>query len=303
MERCGRTSESTKDLQRACSSQLQQQLQDLTTIFNAGRTGAQQVLDLREAKATIRERLQATETALAESRQRALALESKEQLHIQRISSLELEAAKAQTKELDSPQLMIRFQELNIRNAELKDEVAMSRQEVIEVRGHLEEKCKDKSDLEERLKGLGSQLDEARLESNKFLDYKLAYEAKAVAEMEKLRRELCEAASFAEAKLKSNYENQLQQLRQLKKVAEDEAEERKRHLEMLQVEKDVVESVASERLQALNELESRQTQEVSLMIWANAVTHESRPKILIRSGLALLHSNLTLKKNKRALKR
>jgi chromosome segregation ATPase len=262
MERCGRNSESTKDLQRECSSQLQQQLQGLTAIFNAGRTGAQQVLDLREAKATIRERLQATETALAESRQRALALESKEQLHIQRISSLELEAAKYQTKESESPQLMIRFQELNIRNATLKDEVAMSRQEAVEANRQLEEKCKDSSDLDERLKSLESELDEARLEYNKLLDFRLACEAKSVADMETLRRELCEAASFEQAKLESNYQNQLQQLRQQKKVAEDEAEERKRYLEMLQVEKDVVEGVASERLQALNELESKETQEV-----------------------------------------
>jgi hypothetical protein len=264
MEYCGRTSESTKELQRTCSSQVQQQLHELTTIFNTGRTGAQQVMDLREAKATIRERLQATETALAETKQRALALESKEQLDIQRISSLELEVAKLQRMESDSSQMVMRFQELNMHNAELKDQVAASRQEVLEITRHFKEKCEDHSNLDERLKKLVFQLEEARMASNKLKDERLAYEAKAVADTEQLRQQLSQAASFEQAKLESSYKNQLQQLRQLKAAAEKEAEERKRHLEMLQVEKDVIEGVAAERLQVLNELESKKKQEVCL---------------------------------------
>lgn len=262
MEYCGRTSESTKELQRTNSSQVQQQLHDLTTIFNAGRAGAQQVMDLREAKATIRERLQATETALAETRQRALALESKEQFDLQRISSLELEVAKHQRKESDSPQMMIRFQELNIYNSELKDQVAASRQEVVEISRQFKEKYEENSNLDQRVKNLEYQLDKARVESNRLADERLAYEAKVVAETEQLRQQLAQAANFEEARLESNYKNQIQQLRQLKIAAEDEAKESKRHLEMLQVEKDVIEGVASERLQALHELEARKRQEV-----------------------------------------
>lgn len=265
MEQCGRTSESTKELQRSCASQVHEQLHDLKTVINVGRAEAHQVMDLREAKATIRERLQATETALAKTRQRALALESKEQLDIQRISSLELEVAKIQGRVSESPQLMIRFQELNIHNSELKDQVAASQQETLEISRQFKAKSDESSDLDQRVKNLEFQLDEARIETNKIADEKLAYEAKAVAETEQLRQQLSQAANCEEVRLESNYRNQIQQLRQMKTAAESESEERKRHLEMLQVEKDVIEGVASERLQALNELEAKKKQEVSVL--------------------------------------
>ena len=262
MEHCGRTSESTQELQRKCSTKVQHQLHDLTTLVSAGHAGAQQVMDLREAKATIRERLQATETSLAETRQRARALENKEQFDLQRISSLELEVAKNQRRESDSSQMMIRFQELNIYNSELKDQVAASRQEVVEISRQIKEKCEENTDLDQRVKNLECQLEEARRASDSFEDERLAYEAKFVEETEKLRQQLSQAANFEEARLENDYKNQIQQLRQLKTAAEDEAKESKRHLEMLQVEKDVIEGVASERLQALNELEARKGQEV-----------------------------------------
>lgn len=270
MEHCGRTSESTKELQRKCSTQVQKQLQDLTTIVNAAHVGAQQAMDLREAKATIRERLQATETALAETRQRALALESKEQFDLRRISSLELEVAKRQGRESDSSQMLIRFQELNIYNSELKDQVAASRQEVVDISRIFKEKCEENSVLDQRVKNLEYQLDEGKAESNKLIEERLAYEANFDAETEKLRQQLSEAASFEEARLESDYKNQIQQLRQLKTAAEDEAKERKRNMEMLQVEKDIIEGVASERLQALNELEARKGQDVSFIFSAES---------------------------------
>lgn len=264
MEQCGRTSESTKELQRSSALQVHQQLHDLNTVFNVGRAEAQQVMDLREAKATIRERLQATETALAETRQRALALESKEQLDIKRISSLELDLAKLQSRDSESPQMMIRFQELDKHNSELKDEVAASRQEVLEISRQLNAKSDESSHLDQRVKNLEFQLDEASIEANKLTDERLAYEAKVVAEREQLRQQLSQAANAEEARLESNYRNQIQQLLQMKTAAESESEERKRHLEMLQVEKDVIEGVASGRLQALNELEAKKKQDVSV---------------------------------------
>lgn len=262
MDHCGRTSESTKELQQKCFTQFQQQLRDLTALFNAGHAGAQQIMDLREAKATIRERLQATETVLAETRQRALALESKEKSDLQRIYSLQLEVGKLQKGESDSSQMMIRFQELNIYNSELKDQVAASRQEVVDISHQLKEKCEESSHLHRRVENLERYLSEARAESSKLVDERLAHEKNVIAETEKLRQQLSQAANFEEARLESDFKNQIQQLRQMRTAAEEETKEIKRHLEMLQVEKDVIEGVASERLQALNELEAQKTHEV-----------------------------------------
>lgn len=262
MDHCGRTSESTKDIQQKCFVQVHQQLHDLTALFNAGHAGAQQLMDLREAKATIRERLQATETDLAETRQRALALENKEKSDIQRILSLQLEVGKLQRRESDSSQTVIRFQELNIHNSELKDQVAATRQEVIDISRQLKEKCEESSGLYQRVESLECYLSEARAESSKLVDERLAHEKNFIAETEKLRQQLSQAANFEEARLEGDFKNQIQQLRQLKTAAEDEAKESKRHLEMLQVEKDVIEGVACERLQALSELEAQKSQEV-----------------------------------------
>lgn len=268
MDYCGRTSESTKELQQKCSTQVQQQLHDLTALINAGHVGAQQIMDLREAKATIRERLQATEIVLVETRQRALALESKEKSDLQRISSLQLEVAKLQRRESDSSQTMIRLQELNIFNSELKDQLAVSRQEAIDISRQLKETCEENSGLHQSVKNFEYQLNEARAESNKLVDERLAYERNFIAETEKLRQQLSQAANLEEARLESDFRNQIQQLRQLKTAAEDEAKESQRHLEMLKVEKDVVEGVASERLQALNELEAQRKHQVRLYVGA-----------------------------------
>lgn len=262
MDYCGRTSESTNQLQQKCSAQVQQQLHDLTALFNAGHAGAQQIMDLREAKATIRERLQVTETVLAETRQRALALKSKEESDLQRISSLQLEVAKLHRRESDSSQTMIRFQEMTIYNSELKDQLAASRQEMIDISHQLKKKCEETSGLNQRVENLECHLNEARAECGKLVDERLAYEKNFIAETENLRQQLSQAANFEEARLESDFKNQIQQLRQLKTAADDEAKESKRHLEMLQVEKDIIEGVASERLQALNELEAQKRQEV-----------------------------------------
>ena len=223
-------------------------------------------MDLREAKATIRERLQLTETTLAESRQRALALESKEQRDIQRISSLELEVARLQGRESDTPQMMIRFQELNNSTVELKEQLAASREEFLETTRLLQEKSEENQHLDQCVKILEVELDEAKSELHKLTGEKSDCEAKAIAERERLRQQLCQTATLEEARLESNYKNQIQQLQQLKKAAENEAEEMKRHLEMLQVEKDVIEGVSSERLHALKELESARKQEVWLAL-------------------------------------
>ena len=219
-------------------------------------------MDLREAKATIRERLQATETVLAETRQRALALESKEKSDLQRIYSLQLEVGKLQKGESDSSQVIIRFQELSIYNSELKNQVAASRQEVVDISHQLKEKCEESSDLYQRVENLERHLNEARAASSKLVDERLAHEKNFIAETEKLRQQLSQAANLEEARLESDFKNQIQQLRQMKTAAEEEAKEIKRHLEMLQVEKDVIEGVASERLQALNELEAQKKHEV-----------------------------------------
>lgn len=262
IDHCGRTAESANELQTTGNIHIQQQLRDLTTIFNAGCAGAQQIMDLREAKATVRERLQATEVALAANRQRALDLENKENDNVQRISSLELELVKAQGRGSDSPQMMVRFQEVSTCNAELKDRVAASRQEVSELSRQLKGESEEHHKLDLWVENLERKLAEARAEVQKLADERSSFEAKALAEGDLLRQQLSQAASLEEARLESQYQNEIQQLRQLKMAAENEAKESKRHMDMLQVEKDVVESEARERLQAIKELETHKNQEV-----------------------------------------
>lgn len=246
------------------SMELQRQFRELQINITSEHTRTDQLIDLREVKATIKERLQATETALAIARQQVMDLENHEQHHVRRILALETEVAVLQNKVLESPHNLIQFNELSDCNKRLQDEVTTSRTECSEISRKLQEQAGQTLTLQERLKDLLTQLDETRCKSVKIADEKSFNEAKAIADLEEMRHQVSRATSLEKAKLESNYINELQQVRQQKLAADDKAEKCKRHLDWLQAEKEESDSLAEQRMQLLQEAESQRKKEVTM---------------------------------------
>lgn len=223
-------------------------------------TLTEQLMDLREVKATIRERLQSTEAALINARQRTVALETREKFHVQNIAALE--ASKTHIDASDSLQAESQIRELKSRNDTLQMQVAEFRRVNLDTSEQLQQKLAEISELHLSETDLQSNLDEARKEAIILADERTIYESQAVAQAEQMRKNLSQAASSEQALLESRYMNQLQQLRQEKTVIEDRAEQRQRQLDRLQGEKDIADHLAEQRQQQLNDTEAERNQEV-----------------------------------------
>lgn len=214
-------------------------------------------MDLREIKATIRERLQATEASLIKTRQHVTALESQEKFHLRRISELESEAVGLQNKGSEITQIGLQLQESEARNQNLQEQIANSRSETLSISEQLQQKVEELTSLNSRFVEAGSQLEEAQAEKVKFADQKLAYESQASAQSENLRNQLSHDTSLELARVESKHLNEIKQLRQKnisadaraeqeRIVAEVRIEQLKNQVEKLQVEKMQAEKVSSQ---------------------------------------------------------
>ncbi|MCJ1470623.1 hypothetical protein MMC07_009269 [Pseudocyphellaria aurata] len=227
----------------------------------------EQLMDLREAKATIRERLLATEASLVESRQHVTALESKEQCHLRRISELETGFLRLQSKESEMSQLGLQYQEAQKCNQSLQDQLTKSREDASGMSKSLEQKIDEIMSLTVSLSEVQSQLEEAHEKTATFADQKVQYESQATEQRDKMRKQLNQAASLQLEGIESKYLNQLKQLRQ-EKTATDA------RVEQLQVE---VESSDQMRVVAEAKLEQVKLQLERLQTGiASTPSHSSR---------------------------
>lgn len=220
MHHCESTSRTTKEGQQLLSSDVQKQLSNLSDNINVKHALGEQLMDLREVKATIRERLLATEASLVEARQHVTALEQKEQFHLRRISELETGYARLQSKESELPQMSLQFQQAEARNQSLQEQLKNLRNEGSDMSKSLEQKIGEITDLTACLSEKKSRLEEAQTKTATFADQKAEYESQAAEQCEKIRKQLSQAANLQLEGLESKYLNQLRQLRQEKTAAE-----------------------------------------------------------------------------------
>lgn len=259
---CGRTSELTRESQRKCSLELKQQLEELKCNVKAGGFLNEQLMDAREMKATVKERLQMTEKALVEVRQRAILLENKEQLHVQKICALEVEVGKNSSKTPELAELISQIQELKLRNQDLQEQFNTCRKKANSTSEQLQQKIEEASKLESSVANLELQLGKARIESSTFEDQRTALGSKAAEELSQLRIELSKSASLEQDKLEADYLNKIQQLRHQNTVAEEKSEKCRQQLDKLHCEKEAADGLANERLQLLNEAKAENIKNV-----------------------------------------
>ena len=222
--------------QKGFASEFQERLQALNASIAGEHALNERVTDLREVKATLKERLQAAETAMADARRKSIALQSKNELQLQKISALEIEAANLRNRPKESLHTALHVHELEIQNKGLSERSSNLHKHTADISEKLQQKIEEAVGVESRLNDLQIQLKEAQAEKVTLEEKALAYEEQANAKLERTKKELWKAANLEKVRIESNYQNQLHQLKQHKKEVDAELEQRVGQVSQLQAD-------------------------------------------------------------------
>lgn len=222
---------------------MQEQFRALSGNLFSEHALSEQISSLREVKATFRERLQATESSLADARREVVALGVKDQEKSRRIVFLETIAARAQSQSAEAPQTLLRIQELDSRNQDLQSEIVTLKKEATDLSSQLQQSSTDLTITQEQLEAAKEDTARSREEMS-------TSERHAILEREQLRKELSKAANMQLANMQNEHVNVLQQLKSEKSSAEEKLKNVTRQFNMLKVEKEKSEK-ESAQLQVL----------------------------------------------------
>ena len=239
---------------------MQEQLHALCNNLTAEQNLSEQVMDLREVKATLRERLQATEASLREARLEVVALqrENREQSH--KIVAHETERARPQQL-VENSQILLRLQDLDSSNRDLHRQLEKIQAEAASLSTQLQQRTKDAERLDERLIDTQVQLQDARHATEVMRNEKLEYEKQADQECKDLRTKLLADASRELEAVKTDHQSQMQQLR-VRKSPDDKISNATKQCVTLRLEKDRLEKQAGQLKASLDEMQKERQIEV-----------------------------------------
>lgn len=225
-------------------------------------TLSERIMDLREMKATVGERLQATETALTNARLEVLALQSRDQEKSRKIVALEVEAAQDRSQPTEAPQTMLRIQELDSKNKDLQHEISALTKEATELSDQLQQRTADVTGLVGRLADTETLLENSRRETTAIQKEKAASEERALVDRESMRKELSSAANMQLANVRNEHMNVVQQLKLKKSPADDKLKDVTRQLSVLQIEKERYEKDNGQLKASLDSMEQEKERDV-----------------------------------------
>ena len=243
---------------------MQEQLHALSKNLTAEQNLSEQVMDLREVKATLRERLQATETALREARIEVVALQRENKEQSRKILAYETEKAKPQPP-VDYSHIILRVQEVDSRNRDLHHEMEKMQTEAASLSTQLQQRTEDAERLDERLMNSQVQLQEARHETEVLRNERLVYQKQAHQECEDLRTKLLKDASRELEAVKADHQSQMQQLR-VRKSPDDKYSNATKQCVTLRLENDKLEKQAGQLKASLDEMQKERQVEVRASI-------------------------------------
>ena len=245
VESCEENYTSIEAGQKQLALALQDQFRALSGTISSEHALSEQVSDLREVRATVRERLQATESSLADARREVVALRHKDQEQSQRVVALTADVAKAQSKPAEAPQTLLRIQELDSRNKGLQDEIAILRKEAADLSSQYQRSSIETSEVTERLATAREELEAAREETVRSREEKSASERQAMLDQEQLRKDLSKAANMQLASMQSEHMNAIQQLKLEQSPVEEKLDNVTKQAKMLRAEKEKAEKETS----------------------------------------------------------
>ena len=229
---------------------MQDQLRALNGTISSEHALSEQISDLREVRATVRERLQATESSLVDARREAETLRLKDQEQSRRVVALEVDVAKAQSHSAEVPQALLRIQELDTLNKDRQNCIVTLRIEVTDLSGQLQQSSTEAREVAERLATAQEKLETANKETARSREEKSANERQAVLQQEQLRKDLSKAANIQLESMQCEHMNTVQQLRLEKSPIEEKLKSVSKQIIMLKAEKEKAE-VETRKLQAM----------------------------------------------------
>ena len=245
------------------ASLMQEQLQALGTNLTAENNLSEQVMDLREVKATLSERLQATDSALRDARREVVALKQKDEDQLRTIIKLEADIAKA-CQPTDDPVTLRRLQEIDSQNKGLRNEIVSLRTDSVSLSTQLQQKTNDIEGLNRRLSDMQAKLQEAQHEVEVVREEKLQSEKDSLRRSDDMRLELLEAASLELANVKSEHINAIEQMNARKSPMDNKLSHATKQYIVLQAEKEMIEQDASQLKLSLKGLQKERQNEVRL---------------------------------------
>ena len=217
---------------------MQDQIRALSGNIFSEHSLSEQISDLREVRATIRERLQATESSLTDARQEIVALRLRDQKQSRQIVALETNIGKAQSQSAEAPQALLRIQDLDSRNKDLQSEIVALRKKATDLSSQLQQSLLETRNVTERLATAQEMVESTSEEVARLREEKSTSEKEATFEREQLRKELSKAAQMQLAHLQSEHLNVVQQLKFEKFPAEEKLKKVNIQLNILKTDKE-----------------------------------------------------------------
>lgn len=305
----------TNEGQQHHFSEIQRMISNLNDTINVKDALGEQLMDLREVKATIRERLQAAEASLVVVRQHTIGLESGERTNLRRISELESEVIRLQAKGNELGQVVLRLEESELCNLNLEREIANTRNETLgtseslgkkqeeikNLTGCLKERADEISSLNkclekktEEITGLNRSLAKAtgditglnaELESRsaEFKDLR-AHVGKLQAELEEARKN---AVTLADQKTDYELES-AEKSDKMRKLSLELARLKSEHLKELQQQRAVAQDKVEQQRMAAETKTDQLIKQLEKLSAEKAANHSNTPRSMAREKMVPL---------------
>lgn len=200
---------------------------------------SEQVVDLREIRATVKERLQASETALAESRHTVIGLQRKEEQLNQEIMILKGEVLALRAQPSEDADVVTRLREIESLNLDLETEAARMLGDASEHANQAKSFDERAVIMQNQIEELTSQLEATKLQSRRLEKEKSSCEELANKKYESLKSQLLEATNAERAILTNDQSIVLEKLHRQKALAESKAKASAEEAGRLKAEKDI----------------------------------------------------------------
>ncbi|KAL9025500.1 MAG: hypothetical protein Q9196_005684, partial [Gyalolechia fulgens] len=234
--------------------QLEGKFQKLISIIATGHPLQEQIMDLREMRATVTERLKATEALLVEIRLKATAFENKEQGYLQKISILEAKIHTLGDHPPESPLSALRLHEADKQRAQLKDQLSDCQSQLEIMKADVEMKCHEASDLHGLLESAKAELAEQKAKTEMVISEKQAIQHQAVQNEERITADLSQTCRNEIVRNTHKFLNDIQGLQNQLQITEGKLETEKIRTEKLQNERTAALEDAVQKESSIDEL-------------------------------------------------
>ncbi|MCJ1386521.1 nuclear mitotic apparatus protein 1 [Xylographa soralifera] len=239
IQQLAETSESTCSKQVKLNRHIQKQLDHLKTSIKTEQSLSEQILDLREIKATMKERLQASETSLAEARQIIIGLEGKEQYLNTDVSALKTEILLLRGQPTEDPTTIDHVRKIESRNSDLENTLARKHEELSDRNDQVQCMAEDATERQKLIDGLTSQIDEAKVTIQVLEKQKAGCEKQADIKYEGLKSQLLEASNAERAILTKENLIKVEKLQQQKFAADNKVRKAEEEVGRLKAGKEI----------------------------------------------------------------